>query len=104
MKIIEFLFYIVNHFLSLKPDRIEHLQNEASKWEVLHKENEDSKIGKFLKKSEVWYVQLGLALFCLFSIKSIGDWFYSVNSETIEDEEEVEYINDNSKKKKFRLF
>lgn len=103
MKIIEYLFYIVNHFLALKPDRISHLSNEADKWEVKHKTDPDSKIGKFLIKSEVWYVQLGIALFALFSIKSIGDWFYSTSNEIIEDDDETNYINDN-KPKKFKLF
>lgn len=104
MKIIEYLFYIVNHFLALEPDRIEHLRNQSKLWEVKQKEDPDSKVGKFLMKSEVWYVQLGIALFALFSIKSIGDWFYSNNNEIVEDDDDQpNYINDN-KPKKFKLF
>ena len=81
MKIIEFLFYFINQFIQLEPDRMESLKYESEKWETKEK-MEKTKIGSILEKTEVWYVQLATALFALFAIKLTGDWFYGTGEDT----------------------
>jgi hypothetical protein len=81
MKIIEFLFYFINQFIQLKPDRLEKLEYESQQWEIKQKA-ENTKLGSILEKTEVWYIQLGTALFALFAIKLTGDWFYGSGEDT----------------------
>ena len=76
MTIIEFLFYLVAQFVTLKQGRMAEMQNDAEKWEAEHKEK-NTKTGEWIKKGERWYVKLPVAVAAIFIIKWVGDWFYS---------------------------
>ena len=105
MKIIELLLFIVDRFCALKPRALEEIEFDAITWEKENKEK-GTKIGKFLVKSEVWYIRLGLALSSIVVIKLIGDWIYTPQQDTIDDDDDdFDYREENMRlRKKIQLY
>ena len=102
MGVIELLIYIVRKFLRLKPDSIDQIELDAKNWETDHVARE-TKIGAIIIKSRMWYVKLGLALLCLFLVKSIGDWFYNSPDADLDDDDDDD-DDQPQKRKKIKLF
>lgn len=99
MKPLEFLFYIISHFISLEPGRLSTLKDEAAKWEREQLEK-DNLLSKTLKHGNAWYVQVALALSLIFVVKAISNWLVSapeIDPESPEDETPIF----NAKTKKF---
>lgn len=102
MKPLEFIFMLLSKFIVFPEGRIIELKEHGAKWLNDNREK-DNFIGKLIKHSEQWYVQVALAILFLFSVKAVSSWLYSTTDEnTLVDEEEDE-IPANSQQK-FKLF
>lgn len=87
MKVLEFIFAIIGHFVKLEGGRMTQLRDEAFAWEN-KKKQEGTTIGKLLIKSEAWYFQIALALFSIVGIKSISNYLMSTPAELTDDSED----------------
>lgn len=98
MKPIEFIFYIIAHFVQLEPGRLATLKEQASKWETEELQKEGF-LSKILKQGSQWYIQVFLAVALIFTIKSISNYLTSTPEiDTEEDTEEMPIFNAKTKK------
>ncbi len=102
MKPIEFLFYIINYFITLEPGRLSQLKDQASAWEKEQLDSEDSKLKKPLEYGSKWYTQVFLAILMIFTVKTISNWLVETPQLEIDDETTSDNIF-NNKTKKFTL-
>lgn len=99
MKPIEFIFYIIAHFVQLEPGRLGTLKEQAAKWETEQLQKEGF-LSKMLNHGTQWYVQVFLAVALIFTIKSISNYLTSSPEIDAEDDQEEMPIF-NAKTKKF---
>lgn len=99
MKPLEFIFYIIAHFIQLEPGRLAKLKEEAAMWETDQIEK-GGYLANILKYSNAWYVQVILAVSLIFAVKSISNWLVSSPEIDSEDDQDESPIF-NSKNKKF---
>lgn len=88
MKIIEFIFLFIRHFAKVDPERIEELKGKAGLWITEQKEQQTKK-GKFIEKSEMWYWQVTLAVLAPVFIKMFANW----QTQTPERELDIEDVD-----------
>jgi len=91
MKPLELIFALLAKFIDFPSGRLSQLKDEAANWERKQKESEkDSAIKKLLQKSELWYVQVALAIAFLIGVKSIGNWLMSNDQPDVIEDEEID--------------
>lgn len=81
------LFALLKQFISFPAGRYTQLFDQASNWERDQKEK-GGKFAGLLKKSEEWYVQVGMAILFLIGVKYIGNWIMNRNEPELIDDEE----------------
>lgn len=80
MNPLEFIFTLIERYVPVTPGRFEALKQKAKEWYV-SEEAKSSAIGKFVvEKGEIWYVQIGLAIFYLFAAQSFRDMMNGGNN------------------------
>jgi hypothetical protein len=89
MKLIEFIFLFMRTFTKTEPERIAKLNEDAALW-ISNEKEQNTKKGKFIQASELWYWQILLAVLSPTLIKLYANWLTSAPKE--ENEE-----NDNDK-------
>jgi len=87
MKLIEFIFLFMRTFTKTEPERIAKLNEDAALWISNEKESQTRK-GKFIEKSEVWYWQVALAVLSPTLIKLYANWLTSAPKEDDDQEED----------------
>jgi hypothetical protein len=98
MNFLEYVFKLLWQFLSFEPGRFETLKEKAMKWRLEQEEisgkaktpEAEKKLKwfqKLIKYDNEWYVQIGLAIFFLFSVKTVRTWLLSDGNDSDDDDD-----------------
>lgn len=98
MKPLEFIFMLLSKFINFPPGRLTTLQDQSAAW-LDENRNKDNFISKVIAKTDLWYVQVLLAILFLFSVKAVSNWLYSSSTDDVLVDEEEDDIPVNSSQK-----
>lgn len=90
---VDVIFKLLRHFINWDEQKFADLKKQADEWYNTNINDENHFLGKHRDKLNLWYVQAGLAVFTILSIKWGTDWlmgkFDAVNVHDDDDDDDT---------------